>query len=114
MHRQAPEAPSFRILKQFRPGRNRPRRNLAVFPHTLAPKPTFPEPGTNGKFGYRADLGSGSADVPIGLLHLRWPMDPFLNSAGRKELLITKILDATPELEPGSKLLRFDIVLYKG
>jgi len=40
--------------------------------------------------------------------------DPFLNSAGRKELLITKILDATPELEPGSKLLRFDIVLYKG
>lgn len=40
--------------------------------------------------------------------------DPFLNSAGRKELLITKIVDATPELEPGSKLVRFDIVLYKG
>src|SRR5216683_4510547 len=40
--------------------------------------------------------------------------DPFLNSAGRKELLIVKIVDATPELEPGSKLLRFDIVLYKG
>jgi protocatechuate 3,4-dioxygenase beta subunit len=40
--------------------------------------------------------------------------DPFLNSAGRKELLITKILDATPQLEPGSKLVRFDIVLYKG
>jgi protocatechuate 3,4-dioxygenase, beta subunit len=40
--------------------------------------------------------------------------DPFLNSAGRKELLITKIVDATAELEPGSKLVRFDIVLYKG
>jgi protocatechuate 3,4-dioxygenase, beta subunit len=40
--------------------------------------------------------------------------DPFLNSAGRKELLITKILDATPDLEPGSKLVRFDIVIYKG
>ena len=40
--------------------------------------------------------------------------DPFLNSAGRKELLITKVLDATPELEPRSKLVRFDIVLYKG
>ena len=36
------------------------------------------------------------------------------NRDPRKELLITKILDATPELEPGSKLLRFDIVLYKG
>lgn len=40
--------------------------------------------------------------------------DPFLNSAGRKELLITKILDGTPDLEPGSKLVWFDIVLYKG
>jgi protocatechuate 3,4-dioxygenase beta subunit len=40
--------------------------------------------------------------------------DPFLNSAGRKELLITKILDPTPDLEPGSKMAMFDIVLYKG
>jgi protocatechuate 3,4-dioxygenase, beta subunit len=40
--------------------------------------------------------------------------DPFLNSAGRKELLITKILDPTPDLEPGSKMTMFDIVLYKG
>lgn len=40
--------------------------------------------------------------------------DPFLNSAGRKELLITKILDPTSDLEPGSKLVQFDIVLYKG
>ena len=40
--------------------------------------------------------------------------DPFLNTAGRKQLLITELLDPTPELEPGSKLVRFDIVLYKG
>lgn len=40
--------------------------------------------------------------------------DPFLNSAGRKELLITKILDPTPDLEPGSKMAVFDIVVYKG
>ena len=40
--------------------------------------------------------------------------DPFLNSAGRKELLITKLLDPTPEFEPTSKIVRFDIVLYKG
>ena len=40
--------------------------------------------------------------------------DPFLNSAGHKELLITKIQEATPDLEPGSKLVRFDMVLYKG
>jgi protocatechuate 3,4-dioxygenase, beta subunit len=40
--------------------------------------------------------------------------DPFLNSAGRKELLIVKLLDATPELESGSKLVKFDMVLYKG
>jgi protocatechuate 3,4-dioxygenase, beta subunit len=40
--------------------------------------------------------------------------DPFLNTAGRRELLITKIVDATAEFEPGSKLVRFDIVLYKG
>ena len=41
--------------------------------------------------------------------------DPFLNSApGGKELLITKILDPTPDLEPGSRLVMFDIVLYNG
>ena len=40
--------------------------------------------------------------------------DPFLNSAARKELLITKVLDPTSGLEPGSKIVRFDIVLYKG
>jgi protocatechuate 3,4-dioxygenase beta subunit len=40
--------------------------------------------------------------------------DPFLNNAGRKELLITKLLDPTKEFEPDSKIVRFDIVLYKG
>src|SRR5439155_10075523 len=40
--------------------------------------------------------------------------DPFLNSAGRKELLLTRLLDATPEFEPESKTAGFDIVLYKG
>jgi len=40
--------------------------------------------------------------------------DPFLNSAGAKQLLITNTLDATPDLEAGSKLVIFDIVLYKG
>ena len=40
--------------------------------------------------------------------------DPFLNSAGRKELLITKLLDPTSEFEADSKIVRFDIVLYKG
>jgi len=40
--------------------------------------------------------------------------DPFLNSAGRKELLLTKIVDPTPDLEAGSKMVMFDIVLYKG
>ena len=41
--------------------------------------------------------------------------DPFLNSAPpeRKELLIVKLLDAT-ELEPGSKLVKFDMVVFKG
>ncbi len=40
--------------------------------------------------------------------------DPFLNSANRKEMLLTKILNPTPDLEAGSKLVMFDIVLYKG
>ena len=40
--------------------------------------------------------------------------DPFLNSAGRKQLLIAKLQDPTPEFEPDSKLVRFDIVLYNG
>ncbi len=40
--------------------------------------------------------------------------DPFLNSAGRKELLITRLLDPPPEFEPSSKIVIFDIVLYKG
>ena len=40
--------------------------------------------------------------------------DPFLNSAGRKELLITKLLDPSPEFEPDSRMVIFDIVVYKG
>ncbi len=40
--------------------------------------------------------------------------DPFLNSAGRKELLITPLLEPSAEFEPDSKLVRFDIVVYKG
>src|SRR5712675_29068 len=43
--------------------------------------------------------------------------DPFLNSAGeagRQELVVKKLLDPTPDLEPDSKLVIFDIVLYKG
>ena len=40
--------------------------------------------------------------------------DPFLQSAGRKELLVTKLQPPTPEMEPDSKLVVFDIVLYVG
>jgi protocatechuate 3,4-dioxygenase, beta subunit len=40
--------------------------------------------------------------------------DRFLQSVGRPELLITKLLPPTPELEPESKLVVFDIVLYVG
>jgi protocatechuate 3,4-dioxygenase beta subunit len=40
--------------------------------------------------------------------------DPFLNSAGRKELLITKLQAPSPEFETDSKMVIFDIVLYKG
>lgn len=40
--------------------------------------------------------------------------DPFLNSAGLKDLLITPLLDPTSEFEADSKLVRFDIVLFKG
>src|ERR1700732_5210778 len=41
--------------------------------------------------------------------------DPFLNSAGgRKELWVTKLLDPSPDFEPDSKMVIFDMVLYKG
>ena len=43
--------------------------------------------------------------------------DPFLNStgeAGRQELLVRRLLEPSPDLEPGSKMVIFDIVLYKG
>jgi protocatechuate 3,4-dioxygenase, beta subunit len=40
--------------------------------------------------------------------------DPFLNSAGRRELLITKLLDPSPELESDSKMVIFDMVLFNG
>ena len=40
--------------------------------------------------------------------------DPFLNSAARKELLVTKLLAPSPEFEPDSKMVVFDIVVYKG
>jgi protocatechuate 3,4-dioxygenase, beta subunit len=40
--------------------------------------------------------------------------DPLLNSAGRKELLLTHLVDSSPEFEPGSKTVAFDIVLHNG
>src|SRR5882724_292111 len=40
--------------------------------------------------------------------------DRTLQSAGRTELLITKLLPPPPEFEPESKLVVFDIVLYAG
>jgi protocatechuate 3,4-dioxygenase beta subunit len=43
--------------------------------------------------------------------------DPFLNSVGeqaRKDLLVKKLLAASPDFEPGSKTVIFDLVLYKG
>jgi protocatechuate 3,4-dioxygenase beta subunit len=43
--------------------------------------------------------------------------DPFLNSVGgaeRKELLVRKLLNPPPDLEPDSKMVMFDLVLYKG
>jgi protocatechuate 3,4-dioxygenase beta subunit len=40
--------------------------------------------------------------------------DPFLNSTGRTELLITKLLDPSADFEPQSKSVMFDIVLIDG
>jgi protocatechuate 3,4-dioxygenase beta subunit len=40
--------------------------------------------------------------------------DRFLQTAGRTELLVTKLLPPTSELEPESKLVMFDIVLNVG
>jgi protocatechuate 3,4-dioxygenase, beta subunit len=40
--------------------------------------------------------------------------DRFLQTAGRTVLLIAKLLPPTPELEPGSKLAMFDLVLNVG
>jgi len=41
--------------------------------------------------------------------------DPFLNSAGaRKELLVKRLMDPSPDFEPDSKMAIFDMALYKG
>jgi protocatechuate 3,4-dioxygenase, beta subunit len=40
--------------------------------------------------------------------------DRILQSAGRTELLVTRLLPPTSEMEPKSKLVVFDIVLYAG
>lgn len=43
--------------------------------------------------------------------------DPFLNSVGgamRQDLLVRKLLDPSPGLETDSKLVTFDVVMYKG
>jgi protocatechuate 3,4-dioxygenase, beta subunit len=43
--------------------------------------------------------------------------DPFLNSsgeAGRQALLVRQLLDPSPNFEPDSKMVIFDLVLYKG
>jgi protocatechuate 3,4-dioxygenase, beta subunit len=44
-------------------------------------------------------------------------VDPFLNRIGeaeRRALLVRKLLDPSPDFEPDSKMVIFDIVLYKG
>jgi protocatechuate 3,4-dioxygenase, beta subunit len=44
-------------------------------------------------------------------------IDPFLNSVGgveRQDLLVKKQLDPSPALESNSKMVIFDLVLYKG
>jgi protocatechuate 3,4-dioxygenase beta subunit len=40
--------------------------------------------------------------------------DPFLNSTGRTELLITKLLDASADFEAQSKTVIFDVVVIDG
>ena len=40
--------------------------------------------------------------------------DPPLNSVAAKELLITKLVAPSPEFEPDSKMVVFDIVVYQG
>ena len=42
--------------------------------------------------------------------------DPFLNSAPapRKDLLIVKLQDPAAEFEPDSKVVVFDMVVFKG
>ena len=43
--------------------------------------------------------------------------DPFLNSVGgaeRQELLVKKPAGPAPDFEPDSKMVIFDMVLYKG
>ncbi|MFB9264562.1 protocatechuate 3,4-dioxygenase [Bradyrhizobium erythrophlei] len=40
--------------------------------------------------------------------------DPFLNSAARKDLLITKLQAPSPEFEPDSKTAMFDMVVFNG
>lgn len=40
--------------------------------------------------------------------------DPFLNSAPVKNLLIAKMLDPSAEFEPDSRMVLWDIVVYKG
>ena len=40
--------------------------------------------------------------------------DPFLNSVAVKDLLVKQLLNPSPEFEPDSKMVIFDMVLYKG
>ena len=43
--------------------------------------------------------------------------DPILNSLGgpeRQDLLVKKLQDPLPDFEPDSKMVVFDLVLYKG
>jgi protocatechuate 3,4-dioxygenase beta subunit len=43
--------------------------------------------------------------------------DPFLNSVGgaeRQKLLVKKLVDPSPDFEPDSKMVIFDIVVYNG
>jgi len=40
--------------------------------------------------------------------------DPFLNTVAAKDLLVKQLLGSSPEFEPDSKMVIFDMVLYKG
>jgi len=82
------------------------------YTHPSDPNPAPLDPNFEGSAVLTTDSEGGYRFKTI--KPAAYPAGPNAGEAGRQELLVRKLLHPSPDLEPESKMVIFDIVLYKG